>query len=93
MKNIWQKCRSLWTGLRSRLTNEKTQLLAVMNSPASQGSVKFDFEEKVDMTNRYSIINRNTSNTRRSVATRALAREIKKDNERIFDNVSGKYVR
>lgn len=45
------------------------------------------------MANRYSIINRNTGNQRRAVATRAAAREAKKSNERIFDTVSGKFVR
>lgn len=48
------------------------------------------------MTKRYSLINRNTGNTRTTKATRAEARLFKAANgfrHAIFDNVNGKYVR
>lgn len=45
------------------------------------------------MSNRYSIVNKNTLRTRRSVPTREQARISKKDNERIFDNVNLRWVR
>lgn len=45
------------------------------------------------MSKRWNIVNKKSGKTRRSVATREIARTVKNSNERIFDTVTNSYVR
>jgi hypothetical protein len=47
----------------------------------------------VNPNHRWGLVNKNTFKVRRTFATRAVARENKRRNERIFDIVTGDFVR
>lgn len=83
---------------RSYMAEGMKKLIGILGTNSStiaeNGSVDFaKSTEEFDMSKRYVIVNKNTQRTRRTVGTRAEARISKKDNERIFDTLSQKFVR